>query len=73
MLIPFTVLLLTGNYLAYYRIYSSLGFFNAFVLLLLYSIFKNKKVMSKLVYLLIGAVIFYQSLEIKLKTVGILF
>lgn len=64
MLIPFAVLLLTGNYLAYYRIYSSLGFFNAFVLLLLYSIFKNKKVMSKLVYLLIGAVIFYQSLEI---------
>lgn len=64
MILPFSILVITGNSSAYYRVYTSIGFFNACVFVILYSIFKNNKVMSKLLYLLIFSIVFYQSLEI---------
>lgn len=64
MLIPFTILILTGNANIYYRNYSALGFINAFSALLIYFIFRENKILTKFTLFFVFVIVFYQSLEI---------
>lgn len=64
MLLPFAVLIITGNADKPYRVYSALGFVNSFAILFLYFIFKEHKTLSKLILIFAGIIVFYQSLEI---------
>lgn len=64
MLVPFAVLIITGNAEKSYRVYSTLGFVNSFAILFLYFIFKEHKIISKLILIFAGIIVFYQSLEI---------
>lgn len=64
MLLPFSIFILTGKSDIFYRTYSALGFVNAFVVSLLYFICMKREFISKLILIVAGIIVFYQSLEI---------
>ena len=64
MAVPFLIFLLLGNTDLPYRNYATVGFFNAFVIMLLYIIFRNKKLFSQIILFLAGLTVFYSSYEI---------
>ena len=68
MLIPFAIFLALGNTDLPYRNFMTLGFFNAFVITMLYMANEKNKILSKLIIFFAGIIIFNSALEIN-KTI----
>ena len=64
MAVPFLIFLLLGNNDLPYRNYATVGFFNAFTIMLLFIIFRNRKLLSKIILVFAGLAVFYSSYEI---------
>ena len=63
-LIPFTPFLISGDVYMPYRIFISLGFINAFTIVIIYSLIKNRPILSKIFLVIVGFIVFNQAKEI---------
>jgi len=63
LLLPFTPIIVTGNYLMPYRVYSIYSFVNALTFVLLYMCIKKYKLLSEILLVIIFLIIFQQSKE----------
>lgn len=62
-LLPLSVLFITGNPNLPYRDYSAFSFFCAIAVTVLYTVFKNNKILSRIIVLIVGLIVLYQSQE----------